>query len=312
MDRDALVALPKAELHVHLEAAIRPDLAGELADRIGARLPPPGPFANQAEFVAAYEAARDLIGSLDDLRTVARAFGECQRACGVEWSEVHFVPPTYDGRLGADDALIEAVVDGLAAGAGADGAGLIIGVNRGLGLDAAERSLDLALRWAGRGVVALGFAGDEAAYPAGPFAPVFGRARSAGLRCVPHAGEIPQPSSVAAALAIGPPRICHGLAAAADPALVRRLADAGVCLDMAPSSNVLLGLADSLVEHPLPRLLDAGVAVTISTDIPLFLGHDLIDEYMRCQRAWSLSDDTVRRLAANSLTYALRPRDLVR
>lgn len=307
MDRAAIVALPKAELHVHLEAAIRPELAAELAERNSAPPPPQGPFADQREFVSAYERARDLIGSVDDLREVARAFGEHQRHCGVDWSEVHFVPPTYAGRLGHDDALVEAVVDGLEAGAGRDAAALIIGINRGLGPDAAERSLDLALRWAGRGVVALGFAGDEGAYPIEPYLAVLERGRAAGLPCVPHAGEVPLPASVAATLAAAPVRICHGLSAAADEALVRRLARTSVCLDMAPSSNELLGLVPSLAAHPLPRLMEAGVPVTLSTDIPLFLGHDLIDEYAACQAAWSLSDDALRALATNSLTYASTP-----
>ena len=307
MDRSELITLPKAELHVHLEAAIRPGLAAELAKRSDAPLPPSGPFADQRQFVAAYEAARDLVGSLDDLHEVARAFGAHQRACGVVWSEVHFVPPTYGGRLGPDDALIEAVIDGLAAGGGPDRAALIIGINRGLGLEAAHRSLDLAARWAGHGVVALGFAGDEAAYPIDPFMPIFERARAAGLPCVPHAGEIPYASAVAAAAGIGP-RICHGVAAGGDQRLVRLLAESQVCLDMAPSSNVLLGLTGSLAAHPLPQLLAEGVPVTLNTDIPLFLGHDLIDEYARCQQAWSLSDDDVRTLAAHSITYAFTPR----
>lgn len=306
MERDALVALPKAELHVHLEAAIRPPLAAELAGRNGAPLPPLGPFADQRQFVAAYERARDLIGSLDDLHEVARAFGEHQSACGVVWSEVHFVPPTYAGRLGPEDALVEAVLDGFTSGAGRGRVGLILGINRGLGLEAAQCSLDLAARWAGHGVVALGFAGDEAAYPIEPFVPIFERARAADLPCVPHAGEVPHASAVAAAAGIGP-RIGHGLAAAGDQRLVRRLAEDQICLDMAPSSNVLLGLTGSLAEHPLPQLLDVGVPVTLNTDIPLFLGHDLIDEYARCQQAWSLSDDEVRTLAAHSLTYSLTP-----
>ncbi len=307
MDREAIRALPKAELHIHLESAIPQRSAAALAERNGVTPPPLGPFANQAEFVVAYERARDLIVTIDDLREVARALGERQRGCGVVWSEVHFAPTTYAARLVPDDALVEAVVDGLRSGAGPGGAGVILGINRGLGLEPAQRTLDLALRWAGRGVVALGFAGDEAAHPAAAFAAVFERARAAGLPFVPHAGEIPRPEVVATALDLRPPRIAHGLAAARDPALVGRLAEAGVCLDLAPSSNVLLGLVDSLAEHPLPTLLDAGVAVTLSTDIPLFLGFDLVEEYIRCQHAWGLPDDRVRELAANSLDHALWP-----
>lgn len=308
MDRDALRRLPKAELHVHLEAAIRPAMAAELADRHGVPPVPTGPFASQAAFVEAYERARDLIGSLDDLRRVAEAFAAHQRSCGVVWSEVHLVPATYGGRLGADDGLVEVVLDGLTAGGGADSAGIVLGVNRGLGVPAAERMVDLALRWAGRGVVALGLAGNEAGHPAAPYAEAVARARAGGLPCVPHAGEVPDPRRVVEALdLLGASRIAHGLAAAADEVLVDRLARSGVCLDLAPSSNVLLGLVPTLAEHPLPALMAAGVAVSLSTDIPLFLGHDLLEEYARCAEAWSLSDADLAALAESSLAYALGP-----
>lgn len=308
MDRAALRALPKAELHVHLEAAIRPEPAAELADRYGLPPVPTGPFAGQAAFVDAYERARDLIGTLKDLHAVAEAFGAHQRACGVVWSEVHLIPATYAGRLGPDDALVETVLDGLRAGAGADGAGVILGINRGLGPAAAGRMADLAVRWAGRGVVALGLAGDETAHPGAAFTEPIARARAGGLPCVPHAGEGTDARSVADAVdLLGAHRIAHGLAAATDDALLRRLAGSGVCLDLAPGSNVLLGLVPDLAGHPLPRVLDAGVPVTLSTDIPLFLGHDLLGEYERCAAAWSLSDSDVVALAEASLTYALRP-----
>lgn len=308
MDRDALRSLPKAELHVHLEAAIRPSLADELADRHGLPPVPTGPFPDQAAFVEAYERARDLVGSLEDLRRVAEAFAAHQRSCGVVWSEVHLAPATYGGRLGPDDGLVEAVVDGFRAGAGPDGAGVVLGINRGLGVAAAERTVDLALRWAGRGVVALGLAGDEAGHAAAPYADAVARARAGGLPCVPHAGEVPDPQRVVDALdLLGARRIAHGLAAADDDALVGRLARSGVCLDLAPSSNVLLGLVATLGDHPLPGLLAAGVPVSLGTDIPLFLGHDLLEEYERCARAWSLSDSDVAALAESSLAYALAP-----
>lgn len=101
------------------------------------------------------------------------------------------MPLTYAGQVGPEDALVEAVVDGLTAAAGTGGAGVILGINRGLGTETARHSLDLALRWAGRGVVALGLAGGEAGYPAAPFAPMLRRAAETGMPCVPHAGEIP-------------------------------------------------------------------------------------------------------------------------
>ena len=184
-----LVALPKAELHLHLEGAIRPATACELADRYGLPLPRTGRFADLSEFVVAYEQARDLIGSLDDLRRVAAELLTTARENGVVWTEVHLIPPTYAGRLGPDEAVVEAVLDGLASASDASaGAGLIIGVNRMLPVADAERSLALALAYRDRGVVGLGLAADEARFPAALFADVFRRAAEAELPAVPHAG----------------------------------------------------------------------------------------------------------------------------
>lgn len=305
-ERLDLRALPKAELHLHLEATLSAGTARELADRYALPAPPPGPFGGQAAFVRAYEAARDLVRTLDDLRRVAAELAERQAADGVVWSEVHLAPSTYAGRLGPTDGLVEAFLDGAG-----DRVGLVLGINRGLPVEEAERTVDLALRWAGRGrgggVVALGIAGDEAAYPLAPFAPAFARARAAGLVAVPHCGEGTDAAAVRAALPLEPDRICHGLGAAGDAALLAELARRGTCLDMAPSSNVALGLVPSLAEHPLPSLLRRGVEVTVSTDIPGFLGHGLVEELERCRRAWGLTDRELESLADASLRRASVP-----
>lgn len=303
-----LVGMPKAELHVHLEAATNQVSAVELADRYGKTLPAAGPFRSLTEFVAVYEQARDLIGSLDDLYRLAREFSERQRADGVVWSEVYFIPSTYAGRLGHPDGLIEAVVDGLRSGTGLDQAGLILGVNRGLPISEAFDAVDCAVRWAGRGVVALGLAGDELHYPAGLFGAVFEKARAAGLPAVPHAGEAVGPSSVRETLELlRPARISHGFRAVEDQDLVFRLADERICLDLAPSSNFLLGGVASFEVHPLPTLMRAGIPISINSDSPFFVGHGLLDEYRRCIAAWGLSDGEVVALAENSIRYSFCP-----
>ncbi|MGF6883154.1 adenosine deaminase [Nocardia sp. GAS34] len=303
-----LVALPKAELHIHLESAISRDLATDFADRYQLPTPPRGPFPNQAAFVRDYERVRDLIGSLADLHTVAKDLAERQRAIGVRWTEVHFIPATYGGRLGSADALVDTVVDGLRSGGGPDAAGIVLGINRGLSRTAAWQSLEFAKRWHGRGVVALGLAGDEAGHPAAGFEDLFAAAAEAGIPAVPHAGEGREPSWVAEGIDhLCPTRISHGLAAADDALTLARIKAMGICLDLAPSSNVLLGLAPSLPEHPLPQLFRAGIPVSLSTDIPYFLGYDLVEELRRCALAWDLSDDEIVRLSAAAWDYALCP-----
>jgi adenosine deaminase len=306
-----LLALPKAELHLHLEGAIRPSTARELAERYGRPMPRTGRFADLSEFVVAYEQARDLIGSLDDLRRVAAELLTTARENGVVWTEVHLIPPTYAGRLGPDEAVVEAVLDGLAAGSDdAAGAGLIIGVNRMLPVEAAERSLELALAYRDRGVVGLGLAADEARFPAWLFADVFRRAADAGLPAVPHAGEGAGAESVRACVELlGARRINHGVRAAEDPAVVDLLIERGVSLDVCPTSNVALQVAPSLEAHPLPALLDAGVPVSLNTDCPLFLDTSTADEYALASSAFGLGPDQLAAIARTSLETSSCPAD---
>jgi adenosine deaminase len=306
-----LLALPKAELHLHLEGAIRAGTARELAERYGRPMPRTGRFADLSEFVVAYEQARDLIGSLDDLRRVAAELLTTARENGVVWTEVHLIPPTYAGRLGPDEAVVEAVLDGLAAGSDdAAGAGLIIGVNRMLPVEAAERSLELALAYRDRGVVGLGLAADEARFPAWLFASVFGRAAAAGLPTVPHAGEGAGAESVRACVELlGARRINHGVRAVEDPAVVDLLIERGVSLDVCPTSNVALQVAPSLEAHPLPALLDAGVPVSLNTDCPLFLDTSTADEYALASSAFGLGPDQLAAIARTSLETSSCPAD---
>ncbi|MGZ4747234.1 MAG: adenosine deaminase [Oryzihumus sp.] len=306
-----LLALPKAELHLHLEGAIRADTAAELAARHGVPAPPTGPFAGLGEFVVAYERARDLIGSLEDLHRVARELVEDAAAQGVVWTEVHVIPPTYAGRLGPGEAVLEAVLDGLRAGSSAESAaGVIVGVNRGLPVDAAERSLRLALLHADDGVVGLGLAGDEANHPAEAFEDVFARGRAAGLPALPHAGEGAGAQSVRACVErLGARRVNHGVRAVEDPAVIDLLDRRQVCLDVCPASNVLLGVVDALEQHPLPALLAAGVPVTLGSDCPLFCGTGVLGEYARVQDWLGLSRVEVARIAETSLRFSAVPAD---
>jgi adenosine deaminase len=306
-----LVALPKAELHLHLEGTIRASTAEELAARYGMPAPRTGSFRDLSEFVVAYEAARDLVGDLDDLRRIARELVEDAAAQGVVWSEVHVVPPTYAGRLGPDEAVLEAVLDGFHAGAG-DGsaAGIVVGVNRGLPMTAAERSLALAVRYRDSGVVGLGLAGDEANYPPRLFADVFARARDAGLRALPHGGEGAGAGNVRSCVEdLGAVRVNHGVRAVDDPAVVDLLVERQVCLDVCPSSNVALHVSPSLEGHPLPALIAAGVPVSLNSDCPLFCSTSANAEYRLAHERLGLGINALARIARTSIIASSCPDD---
>lgn len=314
LSRAEITALPKAELHLHLESAMRPATARELARRYGMRPPASGPYDGLAGFVQDYESARDLIRSLDDLSRVAAEVVADAAGQGVVWTEVHCVPFNYGGRLGPPEAVIEAVLDGLARaprgiGAGCGiGAGLILAHNRATDHALAERLLTLAVRYRDHGVVALGLVGDEAPNPPGRYRDIFRAAKESGLLSVPHAGEAAGPESVRGAFReLRADRIGHGVRAVEDPALVAELADSTVCLDVCPTSNAMLGACRGLEGHQLPALLRAGVRVSLSSDGPLFFGADVVDEYLGAQDVLGLDAGELLAIAAESLRASAAP-----
>ncbi|MCP3801982.1 adenosine deaminase family protein [Allokutzneria sp. A3M-2-11 16] len=297
-------ALPKAEPHLHTEAAITPETAAELADRSGLPLPPVGrSHPSWSTFSTAYEQCRALISSLDDLRRVVREVFERAPGSGVVWTELHLVPHLYAGRLGPVEALVEAAADGLASARGEGG--LVLGVARDATPEVAREVADLALSWAGRGVVAMGLTGKEAGFPAARFAAAYRTARLGGLGIVPHSGESGDASCVAETLReLDPHRISHGVRAATDATVLSELARRQVCLDVALTGNVQLCVVPSLSAHPLPELLRRGVLVSLGSDAPYLYGVDLLDEYALAHHAFGLPPPTMAAIAANSLRHA--------
>jgi adenosine deaminase len=163
----------------------------------------------------------------------------------------------------------------------------------------------------GDGVVGLGLADDETRGNAELFAEAFAVARDAGLIRAPHAGEHGGPDSVRNALdVLGAQRIEHGVRAAEDPALLRRLADAGVTLDVCPTSNVVLRVVPSLAEHPLPRLLEAGIPLSLNADDPLFFGSGILAEYELGRQSFGLDDPTLAHIARCSISASGAPETL--
>jgi adenosine deaminase len=168
------------------------------------------------------------------------------------------------------------------------------------GTDAADRVLDLYESRPLASIVGFGMGGDEAAEPALPFAGAYLRARRLGLKTSVHAGEWSDSQSVRQALdALRPDRIDHGIAAADDSELLSRLAEEGTVLCVAPSGNVLTGAARNLAEHPILRLLEAGVRVALSADDPLLFSTTTLSEYRKVRDTFALDDHALRQLAGH-------------
>ena len=161
--------------------------------------------------------------------------------------------------------------------------GLVVDLIRNHGPATAARRLEEITPYRGQGVVAVGLGGSEAEFPPGPFADVYAEAARRGFHRTAHAGEVAGPASVREALdRLGVERVDHGIRAVEDPALVARLARDRVPLAVCPTSNARTGAVPSLAQHPLRRLYDAGVRVTVNSDDPTFFGASVLDEYQLC------------------------------
>ncbi len=307
-----------AELHLHLEGSVRPATLRELADRDGAALPDGldddrWRFDGPIDFIDNYIALCRSFGRLDDFHRLAVECCEDLAATGVRYAEVVFSPTNHARRLGDDwFGPIEAVLDGLAAGGRAHGVvvQLCPDIVRDNGVDDAERTVEVAVRYAGRGVVALNCAGSERT-AVEPFAPLFRRAREAGLRSVPHAGEWAGPDNVRATIEfLGPDRIGHGVRAAEDPALVDALAARALPLEVCPISNVATGTYGDLAAHPFPALRDAGVTVTLNSDDPTMFGGWLTDVFAAARDAWGYGDETLADIARTAVDVSFADEDI--
>ena len=302
MSRD-LVALPKAHLHVHLESTLRPETLASLGVA-----PPPEMFAGFGAFADYNAAVRACLRTAADFERVAYEFCVDSAADGVRYAEMTVTAAAHGARLGSGAAVLDGVLAGMRTGAREAGleTRVVIDHSRRRPLPWAEESVRLAADHPDA-VVGFGVAGDEAA-PLSPYRAVVERAASAGVHLVHHAGETGGAASVREALDIGrAERIGHGIRALEDPELVARLRDEQVPLEVCPSSNVVLDLVPSLAAHPLPALVEAGLVVTLNTDIPAITGRTLSAEYAAVRDAFGCTDAELAGFARAAVEASFAP-----
>ena len=316
-----LTTLPKAHLHLHFTAAMRHSTLVELARGRGIRLPPaltqdwPPRLSGTDErgwfrFQRLYDTARSVLRTPGDVRRLLTETAEDERAEGSHWLEIQIDPSGFATRFGGITAMLELVLDAAAAAAEATGVGIgvIVAANRTKHPLEARTLARLAAQYAGRGVIGFGLSDDERRGPAHDFAAAFRIAERAGLLLVPHGGELAGPASVAACLDyLHADRVGHGIRAAEDPALVKRLAVEGVACEVCPSSNVALGIAATPAQVPLRRLFEAGVPIALGADDPLLFGPRLAAQYEIARHAHGFTDAELADLARASVLSSVAP-----
>lgn len=314
-----IAAMPKVELHIHLEGSIRPETLLELARRNRIQLPISAreglhkwyQFSSFDHFVEIYGLMSSSIRSTEDIEFVAREFLSGQASQGIRYSEVTYTPFTHYRTKGLAFRDQLAALNRARAWAEAElgvSMRLILDFARKAPLEQAQIVADWAITALGDGVVALGLGGVEAGHSASKFKAVFERARAAGLARTPHAGETVGPESIWSAVQVlDATRIGHGVRCLEDPALVEHLRAHQIPLEVCPSSNVCLGVAPSMAEHPLPRLIDAGLFVTVNSDDPPMFHTTLTGEYLAVAKAFNLDHDAIERLALSAVRATLLP-----
>ncbi|KRE72707.1 adenosine deaminase [Arthrobacter sp. Soil762] len=317
--KSRLIQLPKAELHLHIEGTLEPELVFKLARRNGVELPyrdesdlsQQYAFENLQSFLNLYYECMAVLRTREDFADLARSYFAKAKEQGVRHVEMFFDPQAHVSRGVDFDEVVEGLHQAIGEAWTEHGisGGLILSFLRDEPLETAQDVWSKAKERPER-FVAVGLDSAEVGFPPGPFAPIFAEARALGLRAVAHAGEEGPPSYINGALdALKVDRIDHGIRAMEDPELVRRLVRDAVPLTVCPLSNVRLGCVQDLADHGLLAMLDEGLIVTVNSDDPAYFGGYVGDNFVAVDSALGLDDATAAQLARNSIRAAFAPTD---
>lgn len=312
--RDFLEALPKAELHLHIEGTLEPELMMALAERNGVRLPYDSveairaayDFSDLQSFLDLYYQGMSVLRSARDFEDLAMDYFRRAAAEGVVHVEMHVDPQAHLAR----GVELATVMEGLGrARRRAEreldlSSALILAFLRDRPAEEALALLEQAAPY-WETLDAVGLDSAEIGHPPAKFAEVFRRARVLGIPRVAHAGEEGPPDYILEALdVLDVCRIDHGVRCLEDPTLVARLREEAMVLTVCPLSNLRLRVVERLEDHPLPAMLEAGLNVTLNSDDPAYFGGGLLDNYLACQRAFGWSREVFIGLADNALEAA--------
>ena len=316
---DFIAGLPKAEIHVHHVGSASPRIVSELAARHPGTVPSDPDelrefyrFRDFAHFIEVYLAVVDLIREPEDVRLLTYEVAAEMAAQNVRYAEMTLTPHTSVLAGVPIEAFVEAVEDARTAAERDLGIRLrwIYDVPGEFGVPAAEATATYALDHAPESLIGFGLGGPEIGVERPQFGPVFDRVRAAGLHSVPHAGETTGPQTIWDALEhLGAERIGHGTSSVQDPALIAHLVERQIPLEVCPTSNIATRAVETLAEHPIKQMYDAGVLVTVNSDDPPMFGTTLTREYEIAASLLGLDQAGVAALATNAVRASFLPEE---
>ena len=310
-----IIALPKAELHLHLEGSVEPSTLVDLRQRHGmegASFAEAEQLYNYTDFASFLSAFKDVTGHLrtpEDYELVTYRLMERLRLQNVLHAEVTVSVGVCLWRKQNFSAIFEGLERGRQRGGKDFGVSLlwIFDAIRQFGAEKAQNVLDMAIQFHDRNVIAFGIGGDEKAGPPEWFAAAYARAAEHGLHLTAHAGESVGPDSIWGALNLKAERIGHGLTAGQDAELIEELAGRQVPVEICVSSNLRTGCCADLMQHPVRRYFDQGLMLTLNTDDPAMFHTSMLQEYALVQEAFGFTDEHLRELARNSFEASFLP-----
>ena len=314
-----IAGLPKAELHLHIEGSLEPELMFELAQRNNVAIPYDSveavraayDFSNLQDFLDIYYAGANVLLTAKDFEDLTFAYFTRIAADNVRHAEIFFDPQTHTDRGVAFETVVEGIIAGMKRAETELGvsSGLILSFLRHLSEEAAFETLEMAKPYLDR-FIGVGLDSSEVGHPPSKFERVFAACRELGLKICCHAGEEGPPAYVHEALdLLHIDRMDHGNRSMEDEALVERLAKEQMTLTVCPLSNLKLCVVKDLKDHPIPSMLAKGLHVTLNSDDPSYFGGYVNDNYIQLARAVGLTREQVIQIAKNSFEGSFLPED---
>src|SRR5690625_4211084 len=324
--RRDLRTLPKAHLHLHFTGSMRHPTLVEMATERGVRLPealrdhwPPNLSAADEKgwfrFQRLYDVARSALMTEADVRRLVTEAAEDDAAEGSRWLEIQVDPSGYGSRFGGITAFTDLVLDAAREATNRTGVeiAVIIAANRTRHPLDARTLARLAAQYVGRGVVGFGLSNDERRGTTSDFARAFQIANRAGLVSDPHGGELRGPDNIRDCLdLLDADRLGHGVRVGEDPALLNRVVEQEVTLEICPASNVALGVYPDDASVPLRPLFEAGASIALGADDPLLFGSRLLDQYEKARHVHGFTDAELAELARRSIRASCAPEETQR